>query len=66
MRSVNFLFEGDAARFLPDILGAVVGGLEEFEGEAAMVNGARVAGDEGDEEEEEGMDEVQRYYAVSP
>ncbi|TVY33172.1 NAD-dependent protein deacylase [Lachnellula subtilissima] len=30
LRSVDFLFEGDAARVLPDILGGVVGGLEEF------------------------------------
>ncbi|TVY14901.1 NAD-dependent protein deacylase [Lachnellula arida] len=65
LRSVDFLFEGDAARVLPDILGGVVGELEGFVGEVAMVNGARTGEGEGVEEEEE-MDEVQKYFAASP
>ncbi|TVY36330.1 NAD-dependent protein deacylase [Lachnellula occidentalis] len=66
LRSVDFLFEGDAARVLPDILGGVVGGLEGVVGEVATVNVARNEEDEGDEEEEEEMDEVQKYFAASP
>lgn len=65
LRSVDFLFEGDAARILPDILGGVVGGLEGFEREAVVMNGAQVEEDEGEVEVEE-MDEVQRYFAASP
>jgi hypothetical protein len=72
-REGDFLFEGNAARVLPEILKPVVGGLERFLGDAGSILDAPevVAGaneSQGDDmmEEEEEMDEVQKYFAASP
>ncbi|TVY69033.1 NAD-dependent protein deacylase [Lachnellula suecica] len=65
LRKKDFLFEGDAARILPDILRPVVGGLEAFAGLGKTMEGRKeTTGNsnlqEGFEDEDEEMNEVQK------
>jgi hypothetical protein len=72
-REGDFLFEGNAARILPEILKPVVGGLERFLGDLGStldvpeaVSGLNESQSDDRMEEDEEMDEVQKYFAASP
>jgi len=73
LREGDFLFEGNAARVLPEILKPVIGGLEKFFGDVENVVDVPETVTEPNKnqsddmmEDEEEMDEVQNYFVAAP